>query len=227
MQGGRIVSGRILALETATEACSVAVLAGSAMYRRFEVRPRAHLRLLLPMVESVLTEAELDLGDLDAIAFGCGPGGFTGLRIAAGAAQGLALGARLPVIPVSNLAALAASTMRDTTARKVIVCQDARMGEVYWGTFDRGADDLPVASGPERVGPPEAVSVAGSDWLGAGSGWLAYPQLQVGFAGVIETNPRWPDAADVAAIALGELQAGRVLAPELAAPTYIRNNVTY
>jgi tRNA threonylcarbamoyladenosine biosynthesis protein TsaB len=227
MQGGRIVSGRILALETATEAWSVAVLAGSAMYRRFEVRPRAHLRLLLPMVESVLTEAELDLGDLDAIAFGCGPGGFTGLRIAAGAAQGLALGARLPVIPVSNLAALAASTMRDTTARKVIVCQDARMGEVYWGTFDRGADDLPVASGPERVGPPEAVSVAGSDWLGAGSGWLAYPQLHVGFAGVIETNPRWPDAADVAAIALGELQAGRVLAPELAAPTYIRNNVTY
>ncbi|MDH3946592.1 MAG: tRNA (adenosine(37)-N6)-threonylcarbamoyltransferase complex dimerization subunit type 1 TsaB [Chromatiales bacterium] len=221
------MSGRILALETATEACSVAVLAGSAMYRRFEVRPRAHLRLLLPMVESVLTEAELDLGDLDAIAFGCGPGGFTGLRIAAGAAQGLALGARLPVIPVSNLAALAASTMRDTTARKVIVCQDARMGEVYWGTFDRGADDLPVASGPERVGPPEAVSVAGSDWLGAGSGWLAYPQLHVGFAGVIETNPRWPDAADVAAIALGELQAGRVLAPELAAPTYIRNNVTY
>ncbi|MDH3840239.1 MAG: tRNA (adenosine(37)-N6)-threonylcarbamoyltransferase complex dimerization subunit type 1 TsaB, partial [Chromatiales bacterium] len=201
------MSGRILALETATEACSVAVLAGSAMYRRFEVRPRAHLRLLLPMVESVLTEAELDLGDLDAIAFGCGPGGFTGLRIAAGAAQGLALGARLPVIPVSNLAALAASTMRDTTARKVIVCQDARMGEVYWGTFDRGADDLPVASGPERVGPPEAVSVAGSDWLGAGSGWLAYPQLHVGFAGVIETNPRWPDAADVAAIALGELQA--------------------
>jgi len=221
------VSDRILALETATEACSVAVLAGSAMYRRFEVRPRAHLRLLLPMVESVLTEAELDLGELDAIAFGCGPGGFTGLRIAAGAAQGLALGARLPVIPVSNLAALAASTMRDTTARKVIVCQDARMGEVYWGTFDRGADDLPVASGPERVGPPEAVSVAGSDWLGAGSGWLAYPQLHVGFAGVIETNPRWPDAADVAAIALGELQAGRVLAPELAAPTYIRNNVTY
>ncbi len=221
------MSVRILALETATEACSVAVLAGSAMYRRFEVRPRAHLRLLLPMVESVLTEAELDLGDLDAIAFGCGPGGFTGLRIAAGVAQGLALGARLPVIPVSNLAALAASTMRDTTARKVIVCQDARMGEVYWGTFDRGADDLPVASGPERVGPPEVVSVAGSDWLGAGSGWLAYPQLHVGFAGVIETNPRWPDAADVAAIALGELQAGRVLAPELAVPTYIRNNVTY
>ena len=221
------MSVRILALETATEACSVAVLAGSAMYRRFEVRPRAHLRLLLPMVESVLTEAELDLGDLDAIAFGCGPGGFTGLRIAAGVAQGLALGARLPVIPVSNLAALAASTMRDTTARKVIVCQDARMGEVYWGTFDRGADDLPVASGPERVGPPEVVSVAGSDWLGAGSGWLAYPQLRVGFAGVIETNPRWPDAADVAAIALGELQAGRVLAPELAVPTYIRNNVTY
>ncbi|MEJ2161237.1 MAG: tRNA (adenosine(37)-N6)-threonylcarbamoyltransferase complex dimerization subunit type 1 TsaB [Chromatiales bacterium] len=221
------MSDRILALETATEACSVAVLAGTAMYRRFEVRPRAHLRLLLPMVESVLTEAELDLGELDAIAFGCGPGGFTGLRIAAGAAQGLALGARLPVIPVSNLAALAAAAMRDTTAPKVVVCQDARMGEVYWGTFDRGADDLPVASGPERVGPPEVVSVAGSDWLGAGSGWLAYPQLHVGFAGVIETNPRWPDAADVAAIALGELQAGRVLPPELAAPTYIRNNVTY
>ncbi len=221
------MSARILALETATEACSVAVLAGTAMYRRFEVRPRAHLRLLLPMVESVLTEAELDLGELDAIAFGCGPGGFTGLRIAAGAAQGLALGARLPVIPVSNLAALAAAAMRDTTAPKVVVCQDARMGEVYWGTFDRGADDLPVASGPERVGPPEVVSVAGSDWLGAGSGWLAYPQLHVDFAGVIESNPRWPDAADLVAIALRELHAGRVLAPELAAPTYIRNNVTY
>jgi tRNA threonylcarbamoyladenosine biosynthesis protein TsaB len=101
------------------------------------------------------------------------------------------------------------------------------MGEVYWATFDRGADDLPVASGPERVGPPEVVSVAGSDWFGAGSGWLAYPQLRVGFAGVIETNPRWPDAADVAAIAFGELRAGRALAPEHAAPTYIRNNVTY
>ena len=161
------MSDRILALETATEACSVAVLAGTAMYRRFEVRPRAHLRLLLPMVESVLTEAELDLGELDAIAFGCGPGGFTGLRIAAGAAQGLALGARLPVIPVSNLAALAAAAMRDTTAPKVVVCQDARMGEVYWGGYELGPEEIVVATGAELVCVPDQVPVPeGGGWWG-------------------------------------------------------------
>jgi tRNA threonylcarbamoyladenosine biosynthesis protein TsaB len=220
------VSFRILALETATEACSAAVLADAAVYQRFEIRPRAHLRLLLPMVESVLAEAELALSDMDAIAFGRGPGGFTGLRIAAGVAQGLALGAQLPVIPVSNLAVLAAAALQDTTARKVLVCQDARMGEVYWAPFERGEDGLPVALGPERVGPPEDVAVEGSDWLGAGSGWIEFPQLRLGFQGVIESVARWPNAADVAAIALTELRAGRAVAPEHAAPTYVRDSVT-
>ncbi len=221
------MSCRILALETATEACSAAVLADAAFYQRFEIRPRAHLRLLLPMVESVLAEAKLALPDLDAIAFGRGPGGFTGLRIAAGVAQGLALGTRLPVIPVSNLAVLATAVFRDTSAQRALICQDARMGEVYWATFERGEDGLPVALGPERVGPPEDVVVEGAGWLGAGSGWPQFPRLRVGFQGVIDSVDRWPNAADVAAIAAKELRAGRALAPEHAAPTYVRDSVTY
>ncbi len=219
---------RILAIETATEACSAAVLDGSQCYERFEVRPRAHLRLLLPMVTSVLEEAGLELGDLDAIAFGCGPGGFTGLRIAAGVAQGLALGADLPVVPVSNLAVLAAAAFADTPAETVLVCQDARMDEVYWATFRRGADGLPSSLTPERLALPAAVEAPDSGWRGVGSGWQIYPELRARFADVaeIEAVARLPRAAQVALLATRIVREGGAVPAEQAAPVYLRDGVT-
>src|SRR5688572_32005913 len=127
---------KILAVDAATEACSAALLVDSALTERFEVIGRGHADRLLPMVDELLRGAGLAPRDLDAVAFGRGPGGFTGLRIAAGIAQGLAAGGRRPVVPVSNLAAVAAGAARAHGQSHGLVCMDARMGQVYWAGFD-------------------------------------------------------------------------------------------
>lgn len=221
------MTARVLAVETATEACSAAVVTEERVFERFDVRPRAHLQLLLPMVEAVMEEAGIKLTDLDAIGFGCGPGGFTGLRIATGIAQGLALGAGVPLVAVSNLATLAFSAFADSDASRALVCQDARMGEVYWATFERGPDDRPVALASERLDPPSEVEVEGGGWLGIGSGWMAFPEMRARFDGRVcfESEPRWPRARDVAVLAMDGLRAGRTVAPERAGPVYLRRGV--
>ncbi len=130
---------RLLALDTSTEACSAALFQDGAITLRFEITERSHADLILPMVESLLGEAGLALADLDGLAFGRGPGGFTGLRIATGVVQGLALGAGLPVAPVSSLAAVAEQVPAGE-GEAILVCNDARMGEVYWGVFRKAAN---------------------------------------------------------------------------------------
>ena len=122
---------KLLALDTATEACSAAVLADGEVLERYELAPRRHAALILPMIESVLAEAGLEISQLDAIAVGRGPGAFTGVRIAIGIAQGIAFAADLPVALVSTLAALALGTARDTGATRIAAALDARMGEIY------------------------------------------------------------------------------------------------
>lgn len=221
---------RLLALDTATESCSAALALEDRLLTREAELARGHAEHILPMIDELLAEAGIGLPALDAIAFGRGPGSFTGVRLAAGIAQGLAFGAGLGVVPVSDLRALA---QRAFDARggvtRALVCNDARMQEVYWACFERGGEGLAREHGPERVGPPAGVQLppAWSDAAGLGRGFAAYPALRV-LAGV--TVPEgWdrllPRAAEVARLAAPELAAGRLLAPEAALPVYLRDDV--
>ena len=144
---------KILAVDAATEACSAALLRDGAVAELYEVIGRGHAGRLLPMADELLNGAGVAVGELDAVAFGRGPGGFTGLRIAAGVAQGLAAGSNRPVLPVSSLAAVAAAAARLSGSTRVLVCMDARMGQVYWAAYDCSGE-VPVAVTDERLADP-------------------------------------------------------------------------
>jgi tRNA threonylcarbamoyladenosine biosynthesis protein TsaB len=221
---------RVLALEAATEACSVALLDGERLLFRHEELGRGHAERLLPMVDELLREAGLALAGLDALAFGRGPGGFTGVRLATSVAQGLAFGARLPVVPVSTLRAVAQAALElEPAAEYALVCNDARMQEVYWAGFRRGADGLAEPLTEERVGPPGSVSFewpSGRGWVGAGRGFSAYPDLAARHAGFGRLYDRLlPEARSILRLAYPEVLAGRVVAAHDAQPAYVRNDV--
>ena len=222
---------RILALDTATEACSAAVLAPGRRASRYEEVGRGHSERILAMIDAVLAEAGVALEDLDAVAFGRGPGSFTGVRLAASIAQGLAFGARLGVLPVSDLQALAQRVLDAGSAQSVIVCTDARMGEVYTGPYRRGARDLAELSDPaERVCAPEAVGLPehlAHPVHGAGRGFCAYPRELERLASRLDAvhADLLPRAEEIARLAAVGLEAGRLLPPEEAVPTYLRDDV--
>lgn len=220
----------LLALDTATECCSAALLVEDRLLMREIELARGHAERILPMVDELLGEAGTGLRGLDAIAFGRGPGSFTGVRLAASVTQGLAFGAGLGVIPISDLRALAQRVFQeDGSVTRALVCNDARMQEVYWGCFERGSDGLAHARSPERVGPPASVELppAWSDVAGLGRGFAVYPELST-LTGA-RVRGVWdrllPRAAEVARLAVPELLAGRLLAPEAALPTYLRDDV--
>ena len=219
---------RILALETATDACSVALRVCGETVERRVVAPREHAARILSLVEAVLAEAGLVGTGLDALAFGRGPGSFTGLRIAAGVAQGLALAWGLPVVPVSTLAALAQDAVEAGAAR-VLAALDARMGEVYWGAFTADAADLAAPAGAETVCPPHAVAVPeGGGWVGAGPGWAAHGEALRARAGnaLVAVEPeRLPWAGRVARLAQVALARGEAVPPEGGVPVYLRTRV--
>lgn len=238
----------LLALETATEHCSVALLRVAAdgrhdvIARRLHA-PRQQTELLLPMIDEVLTEAGIRLDDLDALAYSCGPGAFTGVRIAAAVAQGLALGADLPVVAVSSLQALAQGAYRVHGAQAVLASFDARMQEIYAGAYLLDANGLMQAQTAEVATPPatlpEALCLAWATLVdaalapaqaaasvGAGSGWATYGDLLGGQLPVAQVDAELPpDAEDVARLALPLVLAGRAVAPEQALPVYLRDNV--
>lgn len=221
---------KILAIETATEACSVALLYGGKTLQRFEHRPQAQADLVLPMVDSVLSEAGLKASDLDAVAFGRGPGSFTGLRIAAAVTQGIAIAADLPVIPVSALATIAQGVYRQHGHKAVIAAIDARMQEIYWAYYRLEEDGIMTLVGAEQVSPPEAISVpTGKElWAGACSGWRAYPEvLGSRLEGFIEdVYPLfWPQAAHLLELAHPLWERGAMVDVAAALPVYLRNNV--
>lgn len=221
---------RLLALEAATEACSVALLDGERLLLRHEELGRGHAERLLPMVDELLREAGLALEALDALAFGRGPGGFTGVRLATSVAQGLAFGARLPVVPVSTLRAVAQAALElEPAAGYVLACNDARMQEVYWAVFRRGADGLAQPLTEERVGPPGSVDFevpAGQVCVAAGRGFAAYPQLAGRYSPSCRLHARLlPEARMIARLARPEVEAGRTLAAHEAQPAYVRNDV--
>ncbi len=220
---------KLLAIDAATEACSAALLLDGDILERFEIIGRGHAERLLPMTDELLTESGLTLRALDAIAFGRGPGGFTGLRIAAGIAQGLAAGSGRPVLPVSNLATLAAGAARTTGAARILACLDARMGQVYWAAFDCGAA-VPAAMTEERLSDPDAVSPPpGARWLGAGSGFAAYPAIAVRIAEALDDadGGLLPRARDMLGIAAADLAAGRGLEAARGLPVYLRDDVVH
>lgn len=219
---------KLLALDTATENCSAALLIGAELIEREFLSARGHAEHLLAMIDSLLAQAGVTLGALDAIAFGRGPGSFTGVRLAASITQGLAFAAGRPVVAVSDLAAVAqrAFTLVPECAR-VLVCNDARMGEVYWAPYTQRRG-LAEPAGPERVSAPAALlREHGRGVAGAGRGFAAYPQLAA-HAGV-EVPAGWerllPRAADLLRLAVPEVEGGRVLTPEQAVPIYVRDSV--
>ena len=222
----------ILAIDTATDACSCALEFSGTVTTRHVVEPRRHTELLLPMIDEVLADAGAELGALDAIAFGRGPGSFTGLRIACSVAQGLGFGVDCPLVAVSTLQVVAAGMHRSRRTPRVLVALDARMGEVYWGGFEWDGVTMAPAF-DESVVAPGAVHVPeAGEWAGAGSGWAAHravldervADLLGGLAGPVDAA-RLPEASDMLAPARLALQAGLAVAPEDAAPVYLRSRV--
>lgn len=217
-------SVKILALETSTAYCSAALLLDSACLVRQVSAGQRHSELLLPMVDELLNESGVALRNLDAIAFGEGPGSFTGLRIACGVAQGLAFGAGLPVVGVSTLLALAEATHHP----KVIACLDARMGEVYCASYVRGASALEEVHPVALCKPDQVPLVEGSGWSGCGSGFDAHSvALTARFADRIERviGGLFPHAREMAWLAQAVVASGGARAPELAVPVYVRDKV--
>lgn len=195
-----------------------------------EIQPRRHSELVLGMMDELLAAADIGLSQLDALAFGRGPGSFTGVRIATAVIQGVAFGADLPVVPVSTLAALAQGHFRIKGGTRVLAAFDARMGELYWGPYELGDEGIMRVAGAEEVGAPELVGLPeDGSWSGIGSGWSTH-----GDALRRRLGPRLlltdPDAGcesrDIAVLAAADFAAGRSVAAEHALPVYLRDRVT-
>ena len=219
---------KILALETATEACSVALYVDGLVLERFEIAPRRHAELTLPWAEQLLAEAGIARAQLDAIALGRGPGAFTGVRLAIAIAQGIALALDRPLLPVSTLQTLAMQSPHDVT--HALASIDARMGEVYAACCVRDADGVMQVQGSEVVIAPDALQLPDDDsrWAGVGTGFAATEGLLAD-----RLQPRLssldaqalPHAADVLKIAVPAFRRGEGIAPELVQPAYLRDNV--
>ena len=221
---------RILAIDTATEACSAALWNDGTLSAHFEICPREHTQRILPLVQEVLNESGTQLTDLDALAFGRGPGSFTGVRI--GIAQGLALGAELPMIGVSTLATMAQGAWRKTGATRVLAAIDARMGEVYWAEYQRDEQGVWHGEESEAVLKPEAVrerlQQLEGEWATVGTGWQAWPDLANGYGLTLADGAiQLPEAQDMLPLACHLFTAGKTVAVEHAEPVYLRNEVAW
>lgn len=226
---------KILAIDTSTEACSASLYVGddvsdTNVISRYQLAPREHSRLILKMIDELLSEAEIPVNTLDAIAFGCGPGSFMGLRIAAGVVQGIAFAHDIPVIPVSTLKATAQCAYEDTGSQHVLAAIDARMDEVYWAAYSL-KDNRWILHGEETVISPDKISLpdqSGECWLGAGTGWASYQDRLLKAVNcqlpTILTDC-FPSAEAIVKLAVDELRIGNTVSAAEALPVYIRNNV--
>lgn len=216
----------LLAIESTTLACSVALQHGQAVLHRHEVVQRTHAQLVLPWIEALLADAGIALTDLDGITFGAGPGGFTGIRIATGVVQAIALAHDLPVMPISSLQALAQWSMDQSGARQVITAQDAKMGQVYWAAYKAGQDGLAEVVIPDQLCEPTNMPApAEGDWLAAGDAWQVYPAMLDACADVRlnESEIIYPHAQALLKIANKLLTNKQVVSAEHALPIYLRN----
>lgn len=219
---------KLLAIESSTETLSLALQVDTGLRTFDEVTGPAASQRILPEIQRLLTEADVKLTALDGIVYGTGPGAFTGVRVAVGVAQGLAFGASLPVVGVSSVLAVAESTRQITQAEKVIVCLDARMGEIYHAVLLWQTGAWQELSKPVVCKPQDAPAVEGSDWVGAGSGWRVFEQiLSEKYAGQLsDIQPdRMPQASSMLALAQPLFTAGHTQSAQEAAPLYVRNRV--
>ena len=219
---------KLLALETSSNACSVALANGSDVLERHVIEPRAHTRILMPMIRELLAEAGFGSNDLDAIILGNGPGSFIGMRIGASVAQGIAYAAGLNILPLSSLAAIAAEVMAGSDARYVAVTQDARMHEVYSGFFERGTGGLPMAIGQETIQSVAGIVLPendGSPWSAAGDGWRVIEQSGHSPGKLLMCEVRVPRARYLVEISRPLLGTDALIAPELLEPAYLRHTV--
>lgn len=215
---------KILAFDTSTEYCSVAVWADGEMSVRDVRAGQRHSELLLPSVGEMLAERGMGLSSLDGIAFGSGPGSFTGLRIGCAVAQGLAFGADLPVIGVCTLLALA----QEADGERIIACLDARMGEVYHAAFEKDAAGWREISAPGLYAPQDAPQVTGGGWIGCGGGFIAHgAALRERYAGRLQRviAEAFPPARAIALLAAPRFANGEGCDAAQAAPLYLRNKV--
>jgi tRNA threonylcarbamoyladenosine biosynthesis protein TsaB len=221
---------KLLAIETATEACSAALYLDGEIALRYQVEPRGHSELILGMMDALLAEAGLIPRQLDAMAFGRGPGSFTGVRIATGVVQGAAFGADLPVVPVSTLAALAQRGFREHGERRLLPAYDARMQELYWAAYEVGEQGLVERVESERVALAQDIPLpAGCGWYGVGSGWAAYGDALLTRLGAERVKGSDPamlcSAYDVALLGAAGFSRGEAVAPHAALPIYLRDRV--
>lgn len=220
---------QILAFDTSTEYLSVALWQDGVVSARDVYALQSHSAQILPLIQELTQQQDCPLSSLDAIAFGAGPGSFTGLRIACGVAQGLAFANDLPVLPIGTLHAMAQQSEKS----KVLACLDARMGEIYLAAYARDAQGLAQEIlAPVLCHAEQAPELAGVDWVAVGTGWQVYQEaLRIRYAGqlsdpsVADAPILFPSAAVIAQLAVVSFAQGGAIAPELASPLYVRNKV--
>lgn len=220
---------KVLAVETSTEACSAALFIDGVVIERFEVKPREHTRLILPMIDSLMGDAGLRPQQLDALAFSRGPGSFTGVRIATGVIHGIALGADLPVVPVSTLAAIAQNYFDNNEGNIAFTAMDARMGEIFWGVYQRDAQGFSELLGEEVASCAERIEFPNVCGIGVGSGWAVYQQqLNSRLHGRVEryvVDDVLPRAGAIVRLGAHHYQLGLAVPVEQAMPVYLRDKV--
>ncbi len=222
---------KLLALDTSSDACSVALQLDNTLSETHVLEPKQHTRLLIPMIRDLLRDAGIELGNLDVVVLGNGPGSFIGMRIAASVAQGLAYGSGLKIVPVSSMAAVAAEVMEIYSAAEVIVAQDARMHEAYLGIYRNDGEGVPIAVTDEVLQPIEKIdglaAANASELFAAGQAWEKYPALlelnRAAIAKVVDVH--YPKAKYLLALGARACQLGEVVEPENLTPAYIRTKV--
>ena len=219
---------KLLAVDTATEACSAALLIDGLINERFQLAPKDHTQLILPMIDGLMSDAGLKPQQLDALAFGRGPGSFTGVRIATGVIQGIAFGADLPVVPVSTLAAIAQDYFDHHEGNVAYTAMDARMGEIYWGVYRGNAQGFAELIGHETVTRANQVGFPELMGVGVGSGWAVYRhELMSRLPGLVDrcVSDLLPRAGAIARLADLGFEQGMAVAVEQAMPVYLRDKV--
>jgi len=219
----------ILALETATAACSAALLIGNKIHQKLTIAPQQHSDLILGFIETLLQESNLALSDVDVIAFGCGPGSFMGVRLAVGIAQGLAYSVDCPVVPVSTLRGLAHSAFEKSGNTFIVPGWDARLQAIYWGAYTIDAQHIPQSVIPDQLqDPADTVIEVDHPWIAAGNAWSIYSEqlpLQLQQKITILSEIIYPEAASIARIAAVLYKNGEYLPPDQATPVYLRDKV--
>lgn len=219
---------KILAIDTATEACSAALYVDGEITSEYKLAPREHTQLILPMVDRLLVDSGFVVNQMDALSFARGPGAFTGVRIAAGIVQGLSYSAEIPVVPISTLAAIAAGIYYQHGHKNVLSAIDARMGEIYWGVYHIEEDTYQLIDNELVSNIDGLPDLETENWVGAGTGWSEYldllkPKYKL-HDDLIYRN-ELPSAETIVKLAVQDFTLGKQMSAHQAQPVYLRDNV--